>query len=221
LSASFPIRPFAEKALDYAQRGPAVIRCPGDDGKSPRGAIAGYHRWKKAPGPRSIRKFAVNWGDANIGIIPSLSGLTVADVDEGGKDAEKIIRRAGDTPLIIGTPSGGLHLYYRSNGERSSNLRSAGFSVDVRGSSAGIIIVPPSFRRSDCVPYKFERGNWDDLDRLPYARPGSLSMQYSGSSGSKLLISVVSGITNCSRPHFVRSVTATIPTLSSTQLQRS
>jgi hypothetical protein len=106
LSASFPIRPFAEKALDYAQRGLAVIPCPGDDGKSPRGAIAGYHRWKKAPGPRSIRKFAVNWGDANIGIIPSLSGLTVADVDEGGKDAEKIIRRAGDTPLIIGNRAG-------------------------------------------------------------------------------------------------------------------
>src|SRR5262245_2784079 len=131
-------RPFAEWAVSLAERGLAVIPCPGDDGKSPRGAVAGYHRWKGPLGPEAIRRLAAKHGDANIGIIPSLSGLTVADVDEGGKDAEEIIRRAGDTPLIIRTPSGGFHLYYRSNGERSANLRPDGLAVDVRGSSAGI-----------------------------------------------------------------------------------
>ena len=122
-----------------------MIPCPGDDGKSPRGGVAGYHRWKSRPGPESIRRFATKHGDANIGIITSLSGLTVADVDEAGRDADEIIRRAGDTPLITRTPSGGLHLWYRSNGERSANLRSVGLAVDVKGSSAGIIIVPPFF----------------------------------------------------------------------------
>ena len=165
-----------------------MIPCPGDDGKSPRGAVTGYHHWKRPPGPNSIRRFAADHGDANIGIITSLSGLTVADVDEGGRDADEIIRRAGDTPLITRTPSGGLHLWYRSNGERNANLRSAGLAVDVKGSSAGIIIVPPSFRRSTGIPYEFERGGWDDLDRLPFAKPGSLSVQFSGSGGSKLLI---------------------------------
>src|SRR2546423_138269 len=95
-------RPFADMALALAERGLAVIPCSGNDGKSPRGAVAGYHRWKKRPGPEAIRRLAAKHGDANIGII---RGLTVADVDEGGKDAEEIIRRAGDTPLKIRTPS--------------------------------------------------------------------------------------------------------------------
>ena len=151
-------RPFAEMAFDLAERGLAVIPCPGDDGKSPRGAVAGYDRWKRPLGPKAIRRFAADHGDANIGIITSLSGLTVADVDEGGRDADEIIRRAGDTPLITRTPSGGLHLLYRSNGEKNANLRSSGLAVDVKGSSAGIIIVPPSFRRSTGIPYEIRAG---------------------------------------------------------------
>jgi Bifunctional DNA primase/polymerase, N-terminal len=132
-SAIVTTRPFAEWAVPLAERGLAVIPCPGDDGKSPRGAIKGYHRWEKGPGPDTIRRLAADHGDANIGIITSLSGLTVADVDEGGRDADEIIRRAGDTPLITRTPSGGLHLFYRSNGERSANLRRSGLAVDVKG----------------------------------------------------------------------------------------
>lgn len=124
MSAPIPTtRPFAETAFDLTKRGLAVIPCPGNDGKSPRGAVAGYDRWEKPPGPDAIRRFAADHGDANIGIITSLSRLTVADVDDGGRDADEIIRRAGDTPMITRTPSAGLHLWYRSSGERSSNLR--------------------------------------------------------------------------------------------------
>ena len=140
-------------------------------------------------------------------------------MDGGGKDADEIIRRAGDTPLIIRTPSGGFHFYYRSNGERSANLRSVGLAVDVRGSSAGIIIVPPSFRRSTGVPYKFERGDWDDLDRLPLAKPGSLSVEFPGTGGSKLPIERGQRNTSFSRPHFEKPVIATIWNRSSTKLR--
>jgi hypothetical protein len=173
-------------ALKLAERGLAVIPCPGDDGKSPRGAVSNYHRWKIRPGPDAIRRFAEDHGDANIGVITSLSGLTIFDVDEGGRDADKIIRLAGDTPLITRTPSGGRHLWYRSRGERNANLRPAGLAVDIKGSSAGIIIVPPSFRRTTGIPYEFERGGWDDLHRLPFAKPGSLSGLSSRSAGLKL-----------------------------------
>src|SRR5690242_5042400 len=110
-------RPFAEIALKLAERGLAVIPCPGEDGKSPRGAVKGYHLWKKRPGPDLIRRFASDHGDANIGIITSLSGLTIAEVDDRARDADEIIRRAGDTPLITRTPSRGPHLWYRSDGE--------------------------------------------------------------------------------------------------------
>src|SRR5262245_30433136 len=116
------VRPFADLAFVLAERGLAVIPCPGEDGKSPRGAVAGYHRWKKRPGPDMIRRFAAEYGDANIGVITSLSGLTIADVDEAGKDVDKIVSLAGDTPLQTRTPSGGLHLWYRSSGERNANL---------------------------------------------------------------------------------------------------
>jgi hypothetical protein len=182
------VRPFAEMAFALAEHGLAVIPCPGDDGKSPRGGVAGFHRWKGRPGPDAIRRFAKLHGDANIGIITSLSGLTIADVDNGARDADEIIRRAGDTPLITRTPSGGLHLWYRSAGERNANLRSCGLAVDVKGLSAGLVIVPPSFRRSTGVPYRFERGGWDDLHRLPCAKPGSLSLRSSGTVASLLPI---------------------------------
>jgi hypothetical protein len=182
------MRPFAEAALELAKRELAVIPCPGDDGKSPRGAVGNFHLWKHRPSLKRISLWIPKWGDANIGIITSLSGLTVVDVDDGGRHAEEIIRRFGDTPLIIRTPSGGVHLYYRSSGEKSANLRSSGLAVDVKGSSAGIVIVPPSFRRSTGVPYIFERGSWDDLVRLPFVEPGSLSLQFSKSGGSKLAI---------------------------------
>jgi Bifunctional DNA primase/polymerase, N-terminal/Primase C terminal 1 (PriCT-1) len=186
-SAILTTRPFAEMAIPLVERGLAVIPCPGDDGKSPLGAISNFHLWKRRPSINTVSDWIFKWGDANIGIITSLSDLTVADVDGGGKDAEEIIRRAGDTPLIVRTPSSGFHLYYRSRGEKSANLRSCGLAVDVRGSS-GHVIVPPSFRPSTGVLYVFERGSWDDLDRLPFAKPGSLSVHFSGSSGSKLLI---------------------------------
>src|SRR4026208_1777596 len=122
------MRPFAEAALDLAKRGLAVIPCPGDDGKSPLGAISNFHLWKRRPSINTVSDWIFKWGDANIGIITSLSSLTVADVDEGGRDADEIMRRAGDTPLMIRTPSGGLHLYYRSRGEKSANLRSCGLA---------------------------------------------------------------------------------------------
>jgi len=187
-SAILTTRPFAEMAIPLVERGLAVIPCPGDDGKSPLGAISNFHLWKRRPSINTVSDWISKWGDANIGIITSLSDLTVADVDGGGKDAEEIIRRAGDTPLIVRTPSSGFHLYYRSRGEKSANLRSCGLAVDVKGSSAGHVIVPPSLRPSTGVPYIFERGSWDDLDRLPFAKPDSLSGQFSSSPGSNVPI---------------------------------
>jgi hypothetical protein len=173
-------RPFADAALELAERGLAVIPCPGDDGKSPLGAVSGFHRWQKPPGERFIRKLIDKHGDANIGIVTSLSGVTVADVDGDDSDVQAVIRRAGDTPLMTRTPSGGCHLWYRGNGERNTNLRLIGLPVDVKAAAAGVIIVPPSRRRTTGVAYDFEKGGWDDLHQLPVARPGSLSVRAEG-----------------------------------------
>ena len=175
-AAALLSRPFAEAAFDLNERGLAVLPCPADDGKSPRGAVSGFDRWRMRPGARFLERLVDRWGDANIGVLTSLSGVTVADVDGDEAVAREIIRRAGDTPLVTRTPSGGLHLWYRSRGEHNANLRPIGLPVDVKGSASGIVIVPPSFRPSTQVAYTFERGTWDDLARLPFARPDSLSI---------------------------------------------
>jgi Bifunctional DNA primase/polymerase, N-terminal/Primase C terminal 1 (PriCT-1) len=119
-------------------------------------------------------KLIDKWGNANIGVITSLSGVTVVDVDGDERLTRDIVSRIGDTPLVTRTPSGGRHLWYKSNGEKNANLRGIGLPVDVKGSGAGIIIVPPSFRPSTGVLYAFERGSWDDLARLPGARLAGL-----------------------------------------------
>jgi hypothetical protein len=124
----------------------------------------------------AIEKLMPKWGDSNVGVITSLSGLTIVDVDGDENLARDLVKRIGDTPMVTRTPSGGCHLWYKSSGERNANLRSKGLPVDVKGLGAGVIVVPPSFRRSTGVPYEFERGSWDDLDRLPNADLKNLSI---------------------------------------------
>jgi DNA-binding XRE family transcriptional regulator len=109
-----------------------------------------------------------------------------------------MIRRCGDTPLKTRTPSGGMHLWYRHAGEECTNLRDEGLNVDVRG-AGGIIIVPPSSRQgglhAGCA-YEFIEGSWDDLTRLPAARPGSLPMAKAQSAGPIPLRAVGKGRRN-------------------------
>ena len=84
-----------------------------------------------------------------------------------------MLRRFGDTPLLTRTPSGGAHLWYRKVGEvRSGTLRPS-LAVDIKA-DGGQVIVPPSFNRQSGRQYVFERGSWDDLDRLPPFRQEAL-----------------------------------------------
>ena len=85
--------------------------------------------------------------------------------------------RCAPTPLITGTPRGGSHLWYRSAGERSTDLRaSEGLAVDAKA-VAGLVAVPPSVawgarQRAGLMP----AGSWADLGALPEVYPGSLPM---------------------------------------------
>jgi len=168
--------PFAAAALQLHAHGLAVVPCPSDNGKSTAGAVRGFNRWKKHPGSDYIRKMMLRWPQANIGIITDLSRVTVVDIDDASL-VETMIKRFGETPLKTASPSGGLHLWYRHNGERSGSLRSReGLAVDVKG-KAGLIVVPPSIRPEGPhagKPYRFISGSWDDLKRLPPIRQGSL-----------------------------------------------
>jgi hypothetical protein len=115
-----------------------------------------------------------------VGVLTKLSGLTIIDVDDP-ELVEDMEQRFGFSPLVSVTPSNGVHLCYRADGERCRNLRrSEGLAVDVKAGGAnkgGFIVVPPSVRPSGPHAgkhYSFIRGGWDDIARLPTIRAGSL-----------------------------------------------
>jgi hypothetical protein len=159
--------PFLTLAKPLAKCGLAVIPCPGDDGKSPKGAVS-FGRWRKPPGEAFLTKLTAKHPAANIAVLTNLSHLTVVDID--GNDRKlvaEIQRNIGPTPLIVHTPSGGSHLYYRSSGERNTNLRRFGLPIDVKGRAPGYVVCPPSIHPSSGKPYYFGRGSWTDLADLP------------------------------------------------------
>jgi len=164
--------PFADAALELRNHGLAPIPLGGDDGKAPVGVRFG--NWKVLPGRQFLEQLVTEHPTANVGILTGLFGHTVVDIDDPNDPelVDAMLARFGDTPLIIGTPSGGVHLWYRSNGERC-RVRLDGLKVDIRG-KGGMVAVPPSIRPTGQhagKAYVFLKGSWDDLVRLPAIKP--------------------------------------------------
>jgi len=166
--------PFAYTALDLFDLGLAVIPVGGDDGKKP---LVKWANVKKRFPRRTLEAWRGKFPDANIGVLCALSGVFIVDIDDP-EQVPAMLKRFGDTPLVTGTPSGGVHLWYRANGERCGNLRGEGLAVDLKG-IGGFIVVPPSVRATGehrGRSYNFVRGSWDDLECLPSIRPDSTSI---------------------------------------------
>lgn len=165
--------PFATAALDLLAHGLAPIPLGGNDGKVP---LIRSRTWKHRPGKEFLERLVRSHPTANIGILTGLSGVTVVDIDDASL-VDDMVRRFGDTPLKTSTPSGGIHLWYRANGERCRNLRQAeGLAVDIKA-QGGMVVVPPSVRPSgpyEGKSYAFLDGLWEDFSRLPTLRLGSL-----------------------------------------------
>jgi|HubBroStandDraft_1064217.scaffolds.fasta_scaffold140750_2 hypothetical protein len=166
--------PFATAALQLHSYGLAPIPCSAnDDGKSPGIRTRG---WKAPPGAEVLRQFALDFPRAHVGILTGLSRVSVVDIDDAHQVGD-MIQRFGSTPLMIETPSGGIHLYYRASGERCANLRKPErLPVDIKG-AGGFVVVPPSVRPSGPHAgklYRFAEGSWEDVARLPTMKPGSL-----------------------------------------------
>jgi hypothetical protein len=84
---------------------------------------------------------------ANIGIATG-DVVDVLDVDvKDGKPGLRAVRTLRDAGLLDGfvaiasTPSGGLHLYYPSSGQRSRQFSAFGLDVKAEG---GYVVAPPS-----------------------------------------------------------------------------
>ena len=165
---------FAAEALKLHALGLAPIPCSADDdGKTPAIATKG---WTRRPGENRLRQLVLRFPEENVGILTGLSRIFAVDIDQA-RLVEDMIRRFGATPLMVETPSGGIHLYYRASGERCGDLRrTEQLPVDLKG-IGGFVVVPPSVRPAGehaGKPYRILEGTWGDVARLPTIKPGSL-----------------------------------------------
>jgi hypothetical protein len=164
------IGPFGSAALAYFDAGLVVFPCGGTDGKTPL-----VKAWQRRKSRTTIEKWARRFPMENIGIVPEHSNLTVIDIDDP-KLIDDALARFGDTPMRVRTPRGTVHLYYRSNGERTQN-QFDGLAIDVRGKGTGFVVAPPSVRPDNGKGWVFESGSLSDLadpERLPGIKAGAL-----------------------------------------------
>ncbi len=118
----------------------------------------------RQPTPREIERW--NWS-GGIGIVTN--GLICVDCDGGG---EQLLKGKDFPPSwTVRTGSGGLHRYYKANGQPTRNAVAIlkgddGAQVDIRA-DGGFIIVPPSQHIKTGKPYTWILPPW--LDTLPLA----------------------------------------------------
>lgn len=102
--------------------------------------------------------------DANLGVpTGAVSGMVVVDVDvHGPTDGRLAFESAakaglvGGWSLLVRTPTGGMHAYYRARpGVEQRSWQAARAGIDFRG-DGGYIIVSPSVRVIDDVPIRYE-----------------------------------------------------------------
>lgn len=176
--------PFLDEAIAATAAGLVVLPCGGPTGKAP------LVKWKTLDRPISparLKKWRADpqFAEANIGIATGASGITVIDCDTPDS-LDRLIARFGPTPLIVATPRGGHHLYYRSSGERSGPLRDGDLQIDIKA-DGGFIVIPPSIRRTGehaGREYRLISGSWADVPKLPPIREGALAPIFSEARAS-------------------------------------
>lgn len=154
---------FAKYANDFIDSGMSIFPCGGDDGKKPK------VRWKEYQHDIAdvavIDKWLKQYSNQNIGMITGrISNITVLDCDDPDKTLDFLQKEYGKSAFIVETPRGGLHLYYKYNGER--NTVNSEIKVDVRG-EGGFVVSPYSYNPKLKKSYKIVKGSLDDLENLP------------------------------------------------------
>ena len=151
---------FGNHAEQMASFGLAVVPL----GRDRKPKVAGFNRWSHRPSELAVADWALEHPDANIGIIPGLSGVWVADVDSADQVGE-VVDLLGPTPLHVRT-SRGEHLYYADPRERlPGTLRKYGLDVDLMAGNS-IVIAPPSIHESGHI-YRLDGADWSALGDLP------------------------------------------------------
>jgi putative DNA primase/helicase len=157
--------PLLAAALDYAARGRPVFPCKRAD-KSPL-TQHGFH--DASTDPEVIRAWWRQYPRAMVGMPTGpASGIDVLDLD---LKPEEYIDGFGQVPnwqqlsrVIVRTPSGGAHLWFKSEGNIRNSSDTIAPGVDTRG-DGGYVIVPPS--QSQNGSYTFSSGGLEDHADLP------------------------------------------------------
>ena len=162
-SADLPTNVFASAADAMAAAGLAVVPVHRDAKCHPH--VCNFDKWKRPPGRRLVAEWAAEWPDANVAILPGLSGVTVADGDDIAQDDE-VEDLCGATPLTTRTRRGRHRYYRRTDAKLPANLRPYGLAVDIR-QGAALVIAPPSIHCESGEPYTLEGCDWSVLRDLP------------------------------------------------------
>ncbi|WP_144836192.1 bifunctional DNA primase/polymerase [Kocuria rosea] len=140
-------------ALDYVAKGYTVF--PLQPGR--KDPFPGSHGFKDATkDPEQVKRWWRATPDANIGIATGASDLVVVDLDV--KHAADGLRSWHDRtvdldlpePVVVHTPSGGLHLYYQTDpgADRIGISADKDSGIDVRA-DGGYVVAPGSYTTGD------------------------------------------------------------------------
>ena len=145
---------FKNNAEALWARGLAVLPA---EGKRP--LVHGFHTWKRRPPLKTVARWGDRTPDANIAVLPGLSGHVIVDVDERSiaGEVESIF---GATPCKVETRRG-RHLYYRApkgGPIMSADLRPAGLVAEIKARGS-IIIAPPSIHEAGDATYAWSEGS--------------------------------------------------------------
>ena len=136
-------------ALELAAAGVPVFPCA-VNGKDPVGWLVHHGLKDRTTDALLIDRWWAQ-GDWNLAIVPDDLGYFVVDIDpkHGGLQSWLALCQeqnwAPTAALVVCTPSGGWHLYYRGSTANSVGTaqRGLGPGIDVRGRD-GYVLVPPS-----------------------------------------------------------------------------
>ena len=178
--------PLLGAALDYAGRGLPVFPCKRAD-KAP--LVAGGFK-AATTDPKLIRNWWSRWPEAMIGMPTGLaSGIDVLDLDlkpDEFVDGFKFVPQwKALSRLIVRTPSGGGHVWFKSEGKVRNSTDQVAPGVDTRG-DGGYAIVPPSRNRAG-HEYAFIKGDLHEIARLPTFPPelfAKLAGKHDGQPGA-------------------------------------
>ena len=163
---------FANSAMAMLEAGLCPIPCGGSDGKTP--LVKNWNNLQRPYTQETIRGWAEKFCDANVGIVCGISGVAVVDIDKPDY-LDEVMERFGPTPLIVRTPRGGRHLYYRADRTdlRPSKLFAKDNSVigDIKAGPS-FVVAPPSVR-PEGNKYSFDKGDWSFVGNLPIYRENS------------------------------------------------